>query len=135
MSALTEKQGEFTFLIGKLIHYAVEQGYRLRFGDAWRNTTWYACPHCSESISYQMLLVASGVSWKMDSLHADRLAVDFVVERLDGVPMTDPDWLKLGEFWEDHAGTDADWGGRYGVTKDLYHVKVGKDPGHFGLKK
>lgn len=133
MSALTNQQAEFAVLIARLVLYGADNGYHLRYGDAWRNTTYYPCPHCSELVSYQDLLIADGKSWKLDSLHADRLAVDFVVERTDGAQMMNSDWRTLGEHWEGLGGTD--WGGRYGVPVDARKSQVGKDPGHFGMKK
>ena len=130
MSELTERQGEFAALVAQFIQHAMERGYRMRFGDAWRNTTPLKCPHCQSLHSYQDMLVANGLSKKRSSQHADRLAVDFVIDRVDGIPMSDGDWLRLGEMWEDLGGKD--WGGRYSVPADQRQTVVGWDRSHFG---
>lgn len=130
MSELVERQGEFAAMVAQFIPQAMERGYQVRFGDAWRNTTPLKCPHCESLHSYQDMLVFNGLSKKKASQHADRLAVDFVIERLDGISMTDADWIRLGEIWEDLGGKD--WGGRYGVPPDQRQTVVGWDRGHFG---
>ena len=132
MSISVERQAEFAWVTGKLLKYGAEQGYRFRYGDAWRSTDLLKCPHCGNEHNYQDMLFFNGRSKKQYSLHSDRQAVDFIIDRLDGVPMTDSDWIKLGEFWEDHGGDD--WGGRYGIEKAHYGSQVGWDRGHFGMR-
>lgn len=130
MSVLLDKQGAFAAMVAQFIQHAMAQGYRVRFGDAWRNTTPLKCPHCQSPHSYQDMLVFNGLSKKYTSQHSERLAVDFVIERLDAVPMSDADWIRLGEAWEDLGGKD--WGGRYGVPPDQRQTVVGWDRGHYG---
>lgn len=133
MSVLTDRQREFAQILARLMVWAGEQGYAVRMGDAWRSTDPLKCPHCQHLHTYQGMLLFNGRSQKAYSTHSDRLAVDLLIERRDGVPMTDSDWLKLGEFWEDHGGTD--WGGRYDVPPEHRGSKVGWDRGHFGMKR
>jgi len=84
---LSEKQREFTFMIGLLIQRAYDTGYELTFGDAYAKT-----------------------GHRTGSLHYDRLAVDFNLFK-DGKYLTETaDHLPLGEFWEQIGGT---WGGRF----------------------
>lgn len=94
---LSEKQALFTVMIAKLIFWADEHGYRLTFGEAYRTPEQAAAN------------AKSGKGIK-NSLHTQRLAVDFNLFK-NGV------WLKkstdhqpLGEYWESIGGT---WGGRF----------------------
>ena len=128
--SLQERQSEFAYLVAELVHYAANNGYQLRYGDAWRSTDPLPCPTCHTPHSYQEMLLAAGRSKSKNSKHADRLAVDFLVNRADGVPMTDPDWRKLGEFWEDHGGY---WGGRFGVDREVWGTQIGWDRSHFEM--
>ena len=133
MSLLLDRQREFTQIMARLIIWGGEQGYSFREGDGWRSSDPLKCPHCGFLHTYQGMLVFNGRSKKPDSTHSDRLAHDWIIERRDGVPMTDADWLTLGEFWEAHGGDD--WGGRYGVPKEHHGTMVGWDRGHFGMKR
>ena len=130
MSALIQKQTEFTYLIAELIHFAANNGYRLRFGDALRSTDPIPCPHCGFAHSYQEMLLKAGRSKTKSTKHGDRLAIDLLVDRADGVPMTNSDWYKLGEFWEDHSGR---WGGRFGLDREVWYSALGWDPSHFEM--
>ena len=130
MSELTERQGAFTLMASVFVQRVAELGYRVREGDAWRNTTPLKCPHCQSLHSYQDMLVFNGLSKKASSQHGDRLANDYIIERLDGRPMSDAEWIMIGELWESLGGKD--WGGRYAVPKEQQHAEVGWDRGHFG---
>lgn len=131
MSELIAKQREFAVLLSKLIQYGTDQGYTFRMGDCWRSSDVMSCPTCSTPVSYQMLLVASGKSKKMDSKHCDRLAADFAeIAKVDGSAMTDDDYRHLGEYWEAHGGR---WGGRFGLDVGQYATKIGWDRGHVEL--
>lgn len=88
---LSEKQQQFTVLVALLILHAEQLGYRLTFGDAYRDPR---CPYGNPK-----------------SLHHKRLAVDFNVFK-DGEYLTDTeDYRELGEYWESLGGS---WGGRFG---------------------
>ncbi|MDT2035562.1 M15 family metallopeptidase [Providencia rettgeri] len=94
---LSEKQALFTVMIAKLICWADEHGYRLTFGEAYRTPEQAAAN------------AKSGKGIK-NSLHTQRLAVDFNLFK-NGVWLTkSTDHQPLGEYWESIGGT---WGGRF----------------------
>lgn len=94
---LSEKQALFTVLIGQLILFADQHGFRLTFGEAYRTPE-------------QAALNAKKGSGIKNSLHTQRLAVDFNLF-INGEYKTDSrDYLPLGEYWESLGGT---WGGRF----------------------
>lgn len=94
---LSEKQALFTVMIAKLIFWADEHGYRLTFGEAYRTPEQAAAN------------AKSGKGIK-NSLHTQRLAVDFNLFK-NGVWLTkSTDHKPLGEYWESIGGT---WGGRF----------------------
>lgn len=95
---LGQKQRRFTRMIGLLIEYAYEQGYELTFGDAYRDPRVHG--HVGDKRSYS----------SANSVHKERLAVDFNLFR-DGKYLTaTEDHRKLGEYWESLGGS---WGGRF----------------------
>ena len=94
---LSEKQALFTALIAQLIFWADERGYRLTFGEAYRTPE-------------QAALNAKKGSGIANSLHTQRLAVDFNLF-INGEYQTDTaKYLPLGEYWESLGGS---WGGRF----------------------
>ncbi|WP_312156332.1 M15 family metallopeptidase [Lelliottia nimipressuralis] len=94
---LSEKQQKFTVMIGKLINWADENGYGLTVGDAFRSPE-------------QARLNAKSGKGIANSLHTQRLAMDFNLF-IDNQYQTDSAAYKpLGEFWESIGGT---WGGRF----------------------
>ena len=96
---LSEKQRRFTKLVGLLIEYAYKNGMELTFGDAYR----------SLEQARQNADAGKGI---VNSLHCERLAVDFNLF-IDGVYQTDSEaYRELGEFWES-LGEDCAWGGRF----------------------
>ena len=129
MSQLVDQQAEFTQMVGRLIAFAGEHQYQLRFGDAFRSTDSLTCPHCQRTVTYQGLLQANGRSKVAYSKHNDRKAVDFVIAKLDG-EMNDQDYRVLGEYWESLGGR---WGGRFGVAKAEFGARLGWDKNHFEL--
>lgn len=95
---LGQKQRKFTEMIGRLIAWAYANGYELTFGDAYRDPRVHG--HVGQKSSYSAA----------NSLHKERLAVDFNLFR-DGKFLTrTEDHQPLGEFWESIGGT---WGGRF----------------------
>ena len=87
---LVSKQAKFTEMTALLILYARAKGYQLTYGDAYRYPD---CPYGHP-----------------DSLHKQRLAVDFNLF-IDGKYITSADGHReLGEFWESLGGA---WGGRF----------------------
>lgn len=95
---LGQKQRQFVRMIGQLIEYAYENGYELTFGDAYRDPRVHGQVGQKQSYS------------SANSLHKERLAVDFNLFR-DGKYLTSTeDHRPLGEYWESIGGT---WGGRF----------------------
>lgn len=94
---LSEKQAKFTLMIADLIHWANNNGYALTFGEAYRT------PEQAELNAKS----GKGIS---NSLHTQRLAVDFNLF-INGEYKSDTDSYKpLGEYWESIGGS---WGGRF----------------------
>ncbi|ENL7332366.1 M15 family metallopeptidase [Escherichia albertii] len=94
---LSEKQALFTVMIGQLIFYADQHGLRLTFGEAYRSPE-------------QAAINAKSGRGIKNSLHTQRLAIDFNLF-VNGEYKTDTrDYLALGEYWESIGGT---WGGRF----------------------
>ncbi|CAM5521601.1 M15 family metallopeptidase [Eoetvoesiella caeni] len=95
---LGQKQRKLTRMIAQLINFAYDSGYELTFGDAYRD------PRVHGPVGQKKSYSAA------NSLHKERLAVDFNLFR-DGVYLTSTeDHRPLGEFWESIGGT---WGGRF----------------------
>jgi len=97
-SGLGDKQRVFTRMIANLILFAYENGYELTFGDAYRDPRAHGAVGQKKSYS------------SANSVHKERLAVDFNLFK-DGRFLTaTEDHQPLGEFWESIGGT---WGGRF----------------------
>lgn len=95
---LGQKQRKFTRMVADLIVFAYEQGYELTFGDAFRDPRVHGA--VGEKKSYS----------SANSLHKERLAVDFNLFK-DGRFLTQSeDHRPLGEYWESLGGS---WGGRF----------------------
>lgn len=107
---LREKQSVFVRLIAELIEYAYGHGYELTFGEVWRTPE-------------QALWNAQHGTGIKNSLHTQRLAVDFNLFK-DGVLLAlTEDHKPLGEWWEQQSTTDytCTWGGRF---KDGNHYSI-----------
>jgi len=105
---LSEKQQLFAVMVGNLIHWADERGYRLTFGEAYRTPE-------------QAALNAKKGSGISNSLHTQRLAVDFNLF-VNGQYMTrTEDYRPLGEYWETLGGS---WGGRFTSNPDGNHFSL-----------
>jgi len=91
---LREKQSVFALNVSKLIQYAYQVGYELTFGDAWRSP--------EECIRRGM----------PNSLHGDRLAIDFNLFHLGKWLTETEDHALLGDYWES-LHTDNRWGGHF----------------------
>lgn len=106
---LGQKQRKFTRMIAQLIEYAYASGYELTFGDAFRDPRLHG--QVGEKRSYS----------SANSLHKERLAVDFNLFK-DGQYLTTTEAHKpLGEYWESIGGA---WGGRFGGTADGNHYSL-----------
>lgn len=85
-------------MVADLIIFAYDHGYELTFGDAYRDPRVHG--HVGQKQSYS----------SANSLHKERLAVDFNLFK-DGVYLTrTEDHRPLGEYWESIGGA---WGGRF----------------------
>lgn len=107
---LGEKQRFFTRLVGELIEYAYQAGYELTFGDAYRD------PRLAE------LNAQEGKGIK-NSLHTQRLAVDFNLFKDGHWLQESEDFRVLGEFWES-LDDDCRWGGRFLPRPDGNHFSI-----------
>lgn len=95
---LGQKQRKFTRMVADLIVFAYEQGYELTFGDAFRDPRVHGPVGQKKSYS------------SANSLHKERLAIDFNLFK-DGRFLTQSeDHRPLGEYWESLGGS---WGGRF----------------------
>lgn len=104
---LRQKQSRFMRLLPRLIDYAYAQGYELTAGELWRTPE-------------QCALNAKTGKGILQSLHAERLAIDVNLFK-DGKNLTDTEsFRELGEYWES-IGVDCCWGGRF------------RDGGHFSI--
>lgn len=95
---LGQKQRKFTEMIGRLIAWAYANGYELTGGD------WYRDPRVHGQVGEK-----NGYS-SANSLHKERLAVDFNLFKDGKYLSRTEDYAPLGEFWESIGGT---WGGRF----------------------
>ena len=95
---LGSHQRKFTEMIGRLIAWTYAQpGHALTFGEAYRTPE-------------QAALNAKSGAGIANSLHIQRLAVDFNLF-IDGAWKTDTEsYRSMGEFWE---GLGGSWGGRF----------------------
>lgn len=95
---LGQKQRRFTRMIGQLIEYAYQNGYELTFGDAYRDPRVHG--QVGQRVGYS----------SANSLHKERLAVDFNLFKDGRFLTSSEDHRQLGEYWESIGGT---WGGRF----------------------
>lgn len=97
METLREKQSRFAVMVANLILKALERGYEVTLGEAWR----------SEFEATRLAKAGLGIK---RSLHCDRLAIDLNLF-LDGEYLKrTEDYRDLGEWWESQGGA---WGGRF----------------------
>jgi hypothetical protein len=102
-----QKQSLFVQMVGKLIAYAYGKGYELTGGDLWSSPDYRTKSGCPPH--------------RANSLHYDRLAVDFNLFK-DGIFLSrTEDHLPLGEYWESIGGA---WGGRF---NDGNHYSLAHD--------
>jgi len=114
---LLEKQQTFVILIGRLIDYCYrENGWKLTFGETYRTPE-------------QSALNAKTGKGIANSLHTQRLAVDFNLFKDGTLCKLSEDFKELGEYWENLSTPEAKccWGGRF---KDGNHFSIE----HNGIK-
>ncbi|WP_058959486.1 M15 family metallopeptidase [Type-E symbiont of Plautia stali] len=105
---LSEKQQLFTVLIAQLIMFAQDKGMRLTFGEAYRTPE-------------QAALNAKSGKGISNSLHTQRLAVDFNLFVNGEYKTRTEDYQALGEHWESLGGS---WGGRFKNNPDGNHFSL-----------
>lgn len=108
---LIQKQKVFSVLSAKLILKAVELGYEVTFGEAWRP------PETAKDYARQ----GKGIS---NSNHCQRLAIDLNLFK-DGQYLSRTEaYTELGEIWEGWTSPEykCAWGGRF------------RDGNHFSLE-
>ncbi len=100
MSELTDRQAAFASAVARLILHAERLGYRVRFGDCYRDPR---CPYGHPQ-----------------SAHKNRLAVDLMLDIRTGLngewvfQQESEAYLPLGEWWEaEYKQYAAAWGGRF----------------------
>ena len=104
---LIDRQCTFAYEIALLIMKIHDDGYGVRFGDAWRSTDPLAMPNNTAKLSYQELLLFNGKTKVKYGKHNDRLAIDLLISK-DNVQISEEDYRKYGEYWEARGGV---WGG------------------------
>lgn len=113
---LSERQQIFTYNIHLLIEFAYKNGFTLSFGEAtrpieqvWLNFYGFKIVNNNGVLS---LVKKTPTSKTLNSLHVDRLAVDFNIFK-DGVLINEPLKIQpLGYFWM-ALNTDNIWGGDF----------------------
>lgn len=117
---LSDMQRRFPLMVAEFIRQVYDTGFELSFGEAFRTE------------EQQRLYMRSGRSRTMNSLHRDRLAVDFNLFR-DGRYLADGALYRpAGEIWEALGGS---WGGRFGIEPADYSRRTGWDANHFEFKR
>lgn len=96
---LRQKQSLFVRLVGELIFHAIEEGYELTFGEAYR----------SPEEAARLAKLGKGIK---NSLHTSKLAIDLNLFK-DGIYLSSTESHKpLGEWWESQHEL-CRWGGRF----------------------
>lgn len=106
--SMVDKQNRFTEMVAKLIIFAQGKGYQLTFGEAFRTEA-------------QAKLNAANGSGISNSLHTQRLAVDFNLFKGGNYLTATSDYKELGEYWESLGGS---WGGRFKTRPDGNHFSL-----------
>lgn len=101
--SLGKLQRIFVRKIADLIKFAYDKGFELSFSEAWRP------PETAALYKRQ----GRGIS---NSLHCDRLAVDFNLFQNGKYCSSTEAHKELGEYWESlgEPGVKTCWGGRFG---------------------
>ena len=105
---LSEKQQLFTIMVANLVLWAESRGFRLTYGEAFRTPE-------------QAALNAKKGSGISNSLHTQRLAVDYNLFINGKYQDKSEAYLPLGEYWESLGGS---WGGRFKSIPDGNHFSL-----------
>lgn len=100
---LRTKQSIFVNLVALLIVRAAHLGYELTFGEAYR----------SPEEAARLAKIGKGIK---NSLHTQRLAIDFNLFKSGKFETNGEGHLELGLYWESLSTSDYTcvWGGRFG---------------------
>lgn len=112
---LRDKQEIFAVAVGSLIRKAIELGFTVTLGEAWRPPE-------------QAKIMAEKGKGSRNSLHIVRLALDINLFK-DGVYLENSeDHLELGKWWESQSTVDLKfcWGGRF-AKPDGNHYSIGHE--------
>lgn len=112
MSELLNAQMAFASLVPKLIERAIELGYQITLGDAFRDPR--AFGEMGKTIAYGAAR----------SAHKQRLAIDLNLYKNGNYLPNTEDHRQLGEWWEKQHPL-ARWGGNFG--------KSNKDGNHYSF--
>jgi hypothetical protein len=107
---LRQQQSKFASMVPRLIDKAIELGFEVTLGDAYRD------PRCHGDLGVKM-----GYGSR-NSYHKIRLAIDINLFKNGQFMSATEDHLQLGEWWETQGGT---WGGRF-KEKDGNHYSYGE---------
>lgn len=111
--SLRKKQSLFASMLPALINKAIELGYEVTLGDAYRDPRLHGAVGVKQGYGHSK------------SCHKIRLAIDLNLFNKGGEFLqTTEDHRELGEFWESIGGT---WGGRF---NDANHYSLE----HQGMK-
>ena len=94
---LRTRQSLFVSLVAQMIQYVESQGYELTFGEAWR-PEWVAREYARRRVGI------------VNTLHAERLAIDINLFKNGEYLTKTEDYAWLGEWWK-NLHPDNRWGG------------------------
>jgi hypothetical protein len=110
--SLVAAQAAFLLDVGRLVHYATDQGWVVTAGELYRTP------------EQQELYVKTGRSKTMNSLHLKRLAIDLNFFK-DGKLVYDKQQIApLGAYWESLDPLNS-WGGNGVTLVDVPHFSRG----------
>ena len=95
---LREKQSKFASMIPGLINKALELGFEITLGDAYRDPRLHGAVGVKQGYGHSK------------SCHKLRLAIDLNLFKDGKFLSSSEDHKPLGEWWESQGGT---WGGRF----------------------
>ncbi len=124
---LSERQHIHSRMICKLLEFIFVSGYDVSFEGATRPNIKLKFPGSTHKLSYQEILVYNKKSKVKWGKHNMKLANDLTIWK-DGKLLKKNEYRRFGEYWEWLGGR---WGGRFGLKKLLYPIKVGWDANHF----
>lgn len=98
METLREKQSRFASMVPSLINKALEMGFEITLGDAFRDARVFG--EMGKKVGYG----------QASSCHKLRLAIDLNLFKNGKYLGTTEAHTELGEWWESQGGS---WGGRF----------------------